>query len=467
MIYEYASSLQGTLGDYITPCLEVVLNLVTDKHSSDLRFSASHAIPALFKAALDASCRLQLFPITQMQSLLEMILMKLMEAITGEINATARECAVEALRDVIEICYESGTVQNSDGIYSNWQICLPSLDMSLTILKELLLKCQESLLRRGEKERAILRNEGLDAEDRDSYAVELEVEEDLITAIIQTISEFFKIHRSELMPFVDQHVAPHFASYLSPTQPQALQVIAVCLLDDILEFGGPEACQKFLPHVLSVFIQNLKPSTALLLRQCSCYGLAQALRNDPTPSICEAYLETLVPALIEVATADEAQEEENEGLTENAVFALGFILLSPTYRSHIPPETLMKILLLWLDSLPLTADFVESKISLRQLCELLESPELSAVVLGGSEFRNLPTLLRIFADIFLTVSEMKNEENANDPKNCLVHLETYERIKRIYYQFQQTEEISSCIRGGGALGQLTDEQQQILQSNLP
>lgn len=456
MIYEYATSLQGTLGDYIPPCLEVVLNLVTDKHSSDLRISASHAIPVLLKAALDAASRLQILSPQQVQPILEMILLKLTEAIKGEINSTARECAVEALRDAIEVCYESGTLQSVDGSFSNW-VCFPSLEMSISILSELLFKCQESLQRRADKELAILRNEGLDAEDRESYAIELEVEEDLLTSIVQTISEFFKIHRDQLMPFIDQHIAPHFASYLSPSQPKALQVISVCLLDDIIEFGGDEACQKFLPHCIHIFIQNVKTSTYPLLRQCSSYGLAQALRTSP--SLCEGYLDSIVPALVDIATADDSEDEENEGITENAIFGLGFVLLTPIYRSHIPQTNLMRILNLWLDCLPLTADHVEAKISLRQLCDLLENSEFAHVILG-SQYENIPNLIRIFAEIFLIFTESK-ERNL---QSCLVHQETFHRIKTIYLQFQQNEVISSYIKKGWE--ELTIEQQQILELNL-
>jgi hypothetical protein len=459
MIFEYATSLQSGLGVYITPCLEVVLNIVTDKHSSDLRFSASHAIPALFEAALDAchSHSAQLSP-DLMQQLLELILTKLTEAIQGEINSTARECAVEALRDVLELCYHSG-VEQPDGTYVNG-VCAPSLEMTIAVMTELLQKCQESVRRRAEKEQAILRNEGLDTEDREGYATELEVEEDLLTTLVETMSEFFKIHRQALMPFIDQHVAPHFAPYLSSTQPKALQVISVCLVDDIIEYGGPEACQKYIPHCLPIFLKNtsLKSSAHTSgLRQCSVYGLAQALRM--APEICLTQLNQILPALVGLVTAaaerDEDDEEgDNEGITENAVFGLGFLLTTPLYRTHLPSADLFQILNLWLESLPLTADPVEAKISLSQLCDLLEhageQQELCAVVMG-LQYEHLPNLLRIFAVVF------ESEQTVNEEGKP--HPHTSQRLKIIFEQWKHSE-ISGVMER--ALVELTSEQQQVL-----
>lgn len=452
MIFEYANSLEGYLGDYILPSLEVMLNMVTDKHSSDLRISASQAIAPLFKAVMDNSVRFHQIPTDQVPALLDLVLSKLLETIRGEINSSARESSVEALRDVVEACYESGN-QQPDGRYSDW-VCAPTLESSMAIISELVLKCHESVQRRAEKEQAIVRNEGLDAEDRETYATELESEEDLLSCLVEVISEFFKIHRNNLMPFVDQNVAPHFAPYLAPSHPKTLQVVSVCLLDDIIEYGGDQACQKYLPHSINTFLKNLK-SSHLVLRQCSAYGLAQGLRRAPI--ICEGYLNSIIPALLDAAMTN-SDEEENEGIIENAIFGLGFVLVTPSYRNIVPPQNLHEILNLWLESLPLTADNVESKISLLQFCELLEDSELVHVVLGAS-LENLPSVIRIIADVFIAYQQA---EASGDIKNCIVHPDTMLRVRNIWEQWKQNQQISSCMES--FLRNLTPQQQQVLTS---
>lgn len=101
------------------------------------------------------------------------------------------------------------------------------------------------------------------------------------------------------------------------------QVVAICMIDDIIEFGGVEA-HKYIPQTLDTFLANLS-SDHPVLRQSSAYGIAQAIRF--APELCAGQLSEIVSALMDVVACDEAKEEENEGTTENALFALGIILL--------------------------------------------------------------------------------------------------------------------------------------------
>ena len=103
----------------------------------------------------------------------------------------------------------------------------------------------------------------------------------------------------------------------------------MCMLDDVIEFGGSEA-KKYVPHCLPVFLRNMT-SEHHILRQSSLYGLAQSLRYAPDD--CVPVCAQIVPALVATIHNPLAKEEDYEGSTENALFALGIICHNPVYRS--------------------------------------------------------------------------------------------------------------------------------------
>jgi hypothetical protein len=95
------------------------------------------------------------------------------------------------------------------------------------------------------------------------------------------------------MSVFDTLVVPAFAPYLAADQPIPLQIVAVCLIDDAIEFGGAEAC-KYVPQALATFSRGAQ-SEDNVLRQSSVYGIAQASRKFPSMFI--SHLEALLPLL--------------------------------------------------------------------------------------------------------------------------------------------------------------------------
>lgn len=77
---------------------------------------------------------------------------------------------------------------------------------------------------RQEKEDEFARNEGLEDEDREAFAEELEEEEDLLINLVDVIGQLVKLHGAALMPLIDASVVPSFAPFLAPDKPAALQV---------------------------------------------------------------------------------------------------------------------------------------------------------------------------------------------------------------------------------------------------
>lgn len=439
LLYEFGESMQGHLKAYLRPSLTALLGMVTDKHSADIRSSASLALANIFGAFLDAFQK-SFITAAELQEVFTVCMSKLLECVQGEINGTSRACAAEALRDVLEDCYSSGD-HAATGARSGFR-CGPDLATATAVAQQLLAACGSSLGRYQDKQEAFSRNEGVEEEDREAFQEELEEEEEALANLVDAIGHLLKLHGDAFMPFFDSSLAPAFSPFLAADKPAALQVLAVCLLDDAVEFGGAAAA-KYVPQSLSLFVGNLR-SGHLVLRQCSSYGVAMALLM--APQYCVDALPQVLAALI-VFLEDESLSggDDNQGARENALFALGAVLRTDLYRAGpFWPSVSNRVSSLWLSALPLSADERQSKTSLLQLCELVERGD--PVVLGEG-LSNAAGLLRIAADVLLEARDTRDgEPQAHGP--------TLQRLKGIARQLARE-------RGEGLSG-LSPQQQQAL-----
>jgi hypothetical protein len=194
-----------------------------------------------------------------------------------------------------------------------------------------------------------------------------------------------------------------------------------------IEFGGAEAC-KYVPQALATFSRGAQ-SEDNVLRQSSVYGIAQASRKFPSMFI--SHLETLVPLLVSIASSPSAQEEENEGTTENGIFALGTILTTPAYRVNSWGGFVPAVIApLWLKGLPLRTDEQVAKLAHAQLCDIVERGD--PVVLGDG-YSNIPELMRIFSEV-LMVSRRNDGGEIGVEEGGLAHPITVRRIESLVKQ---------------------------------
>jgi hypothetical protein len=482
ILYEFAVGMKGHLKGYIVPSLQSLLTLVRDKHSADLRASAALAIAKMFDASIHAvQCGYPISaspnaptPAQELEVVMNSVLGQLLEAIKKETAETSRSCAAESFRDVLQACYQSGT-QTADGNYAGSMV-RPSLETAQILIKEVLQQCGDSLRRRKEVEAsAVQGGDRFEAEDRQAELEEqLEEEDDLLSSLADSIGQLLKTFGPEIMGCFDSFVAPAFAPYLVNTAPQALQTVAVCLVDDAIEFGG-DAGHKYIQSLLPTLMGNFA-SDHTVLQQSSVYGVAKAVLVSP--SVIEPYIPMLVPALFGVLVRihereDDDKEEDTQGVTENAIFALGSLCANPAYRgalavlplSQACPLDTAGLVGLWLKNLPFKADEIEAKTASRQLCDLLESGD--SVVSGTGD--NLQEVLRIMAEVFQAHTERTADEqramqtcgiapSSSDEQACYAHPVTLARMRAIVRVMLSSAEMQA------ALGALTPEMLQVLQT---
>lgn len=97
---------------------------------------------------------------------------------------------------------------------------------------------------------------------------------------------------------------------------------ALCVFDDVIEFGGPE-CAKYQEFFLQPMIQYVSDKSAEV-RQAAAYGCG-VLGQFGGESFAQACAEAL-PKLIEVISDPESRSTENVNPTENAISAVTKIL---------------------------------------------------------------------------------------------------------------------------------------------
>jgi hypothetical protein len=341
----------------------------------------------------------------------------------------------------------------------------PSVTLTTNIMKELLAQCAESLVRRNMKEAAIASNAGYDAEDRETAAEQLEEEVELLTSLTDALGQLIKVHGEGFMPMFDAVIAPAFSAYLADDHPAALQIIAVCLVDDAIEFGG-EPALKYVPTLLVTLMGKLA-STDNVLRQCSVYGIARAAYSAPEQ--VKQQLNSTLHCLLGVVNSPTADHEENEGATENAVFALGTIATELVYRDAIAPAGVISVAQLgslWLERLPLGADEKEAKTASRQLCDALERGD---VAITGEGYSNLKDILRVIAMVLESAAQnsaatVNSTQIAIDESlpTLLAHPQTIQRMKVILKHLSSSAAGISSQQLQEAYSDLTPELQTVL-----
>ena len=416
LFYEFGLSLKGHLKAYLAPCTQALIPMITDKHSGDIRASACLAVAKMFEAYVDAA-KLGWVTAVDLQNVLTAVTGKLLENVKGETNETTRGCAAEALHDIYQACYNSGT-ENVDGTKAGFMV-MPEIGQCQAVTQELMQRCAESLTRRQDKELAFMKNEGLEDEDKEALQEELEEEEDVLRNYVEAIGHFLKLHGESFMPYFDALIAPAFGPYLSPQQPESLQVVAICMVDDAIEFGGASA-HKYIAQSISILLNNCLTSKHLVLKQCSMYGIAQIARA--APQLFSQHFAALMQMLLSVVMDPSSKDEENEGIAENAIFTLGVVCSNPFYRSLAWDSIdINQVASIWLQALPLKTDEQVCKLANQQLCDMLENGDPVAY---GQGFSNLPQLLRILAE---------NLSSGNDSE-IVLHPASIQRMQSITRQ---------------------------------
>ena len=153
--------MKGYLKGYLPTCKEILLTMIVDKHSSDIRASASLAVKPLMEAFIHNWKCLGTFNAADVVQVWKEVCNGLLTAINGEINVECKSCAVEALRDHLCVLYDTG-IEDIYGSKSNFLLSVQETGFVEGMIHVCINSVSESYKQMLTVEAANMSNEGLD-----------------------------------------------------------------------------------------------------------------------------------------------------------------------------------------------------------------------------------------------------------------------------------------------------------------
>ncbi|ETV76020.1 hypothetical protein, variant 1 [Aphanomyces astaci] len=369
MIYQLALDLRGSFLPYVEPALQVIVPLLQFEYLDTVRMLSGLSLAKLLDAAIAGSDVSSATP----QHVLELIFEPLLTALIEE---TDLECIV-GLSEAVASVLEAARNAADNGV----RIGIP-LSHLPTVYDKLLAVSHASVLRR-------VQNLTESANDEDDEEVNAEDEEAILQNIVDAIGWSIKQYKQDSVPLFVQHIAPVISAYLDPSFPAEIRAHFICILDDVLEFGGA-AVPPILPSLLTHLWNSLEDSNPCVIR-AAAYGAGICAQHGG-PAFephCVATLQR-VWTCIQALEHDQV-ETDQASARDNCVSAVGKFCL---YRAHLVDAP--TLLSLWLNCLPLQSDAIEARTVHAEFVSMVENANMDLL---GDNFANLPLVLKKFAEI--------------------------------------------------------------------
>lgn len=142
-----------------------------------------------------------------------------------------------------------------------------------------------------------------------------------LSKIADVLHALFLTHKTAFFPYFDQ-LCGHFVKLMAPDRPWSDHQWALCVFDDVIEFGGPD-CVKYQDYFLGPMVQYITDKSPEV-RQAAAYGCG-ALAQFGGDGFAQACAEAM-PRLMEVIANQDSRSAENVFPTENAISAVTKIL---------------------------------------------------------------------------------------------------------------------------------------------
>eukprot|EP00898_Chlorokybus_atmophyticus_P005983 jgi/Chlat1/6386/Chrsp44S05759 len=246
--------------------------------------------------------------------------------------------------------------------------------------------------------------EGFDEEEAEMLKDEAELENEVLEQVGECIGSLVKALKSSFLPYFDEllpMVAPLLQTSCTPNERR----IAICILDDVIEFGSDNQAtlkylQQFMPVLMEGSTDDHPDVRQASIIAASVYGLgvcAQFSGQHIGP-----YCNEILMRLNAVVSRPDARSGANEMATDNAVSAVGKICQYQRDATDVS-----KVIPAWLAYLPLRGDKVEAQLVHEQLTSMVEQQD--AQLLGPS-MQHLPRIVSIFAEVLAAGTELASDK---------------------------------------------------------
>lgn len=257
-----------------------------------------------------------------------------------EIEILSAEPAIDTLAEMFQCFYESVEVVGKN--------CLTQEHMEQFVqsVKSTLEEFQRRVEERAE-EKAETAQQGAD-EDDDSLSMQYAIEDDqtLLSDMNKAFHTIFKnMGVNFLVPW--QRLMPFYDTFINNADPMQRQW-AICIMDDVLEFCGPQSWQ-YSDHIMQPLINGMRDENANN-RQAAAYGIGVAAQKggEQWAEFVAASIETL----LQITRVPNARSDDDVYATENACAAIAKILHYNSSKVSNPQQVVDQ----WVDTLPVVND---------------------------------------------------------------------------------------------------------------
>eukprot|EP01097_Dermamoeba_algensis_P002621 TRINITY_DN2040_c0_g1_i1.p1 TRINITY_DN2040_c0_g1~~TRINITY_DN2040_c0_g1_i1.p1 ORF type:complete len:492 (-),score=143.55 TRINITY_DN2040_c0_g1_i1:360-1634(-) len=391
MIFCFVSELKEHFFDYVEPIAKIMIPLITFYYHDEVRSASTQTMAPLLRAAT-AGLEKRGKPKQEVFGLFDHIFGKLLEAAKAEPDVEISFHMVEGIHESIEIMGEN---------------CLS--EDKLSNLIELMKTLFHDFNERRSDRLAKGKEQDVDEEEAENLERENEKEEDLLAGLSEIITKLCKYQKAPFTKYFDV-LLPYILTLLAPTRRAHDRQIGICVFDDVIEHIGLPSL-PYLQHVLPSLAQSITDADPGV-RQAAVYGagvIAQTFGAQVASLIPE-----LTKQLVGAIQQPDSRNDENVFATENAISALGKIILYQPSSINVA-----ELLPLWFSLLPVLEDKVESPVTYGLLCTFVESNNPHIFGPGG---QNLPRLVTILVDVL--GSDLVDEPTSTRVVNILKQMKT-------------------------------------------
>ncbi|KAG8470763.1 hypothetical protein KFE25_009184 [Diacronema lutheri] len=388
MLTTYAQELRAGFFPYVREVASVLGELVSFEYMEDVRIAAGQALPELVRSAALAHEQDAAGATSELvQQLLHFALEKLTVQMADDPDVPTCGALTEVASSLVELSVEHASARLSDAQLA--ELC-----------KTLAQLLGESFERRQEHEQALLADRTADDDDEDEEEVPAD-EETLLSQIVECIGQGLKAYHSPFLALLSSSILPRVQALLAPERSASDRTAAMCVFDDIIEHCSADGgSAPFVTLGTPVLIQYATDESASV-RQAAVYGLG-VLAQHAGAAFTDEQCRRACAALVAVVTAPTARDDDSESASDNAISALGKMML---HRADVLAAS-PSILDTWLSYLPLRADMDEAVIVHAQLCSLVER---HGAALLGAHGERAPTLVRALVNV-LTSPELSDQQ---------------------------------------------------------
>nr|CAD2144527.1 unnamed protein product [Meloidogyne enterolobii] len=276
--------------------------------------------------------------------------------------------------------------------------------------------------RRIEREADRKDDEDIDDEDEQESLNEVfEAESNMLARLADINHYLFMTKKEANVPFFDK-MAIHFASLLDPRRPYQDRQWAICIFDDLIEFGGPSSLQY--QHLFLQPLVNALSEKHSEVRQAAAYGCGiMALKGGQA---YEKHCTQLIqPLIVSIERSDARSTEESSAATENSISAIAKILKYNSAGLNV--HEFVPRFVSWL---PVWNDHEEVPYVYDYFCDLVESQHPA---LQGDPSRIFQIILHTFS------------HGAFDGESSELLENTKARMKSIMKHIQMNEQLFNQI----------------------